>query len=81
MTLRCEVVYLNRLYFLNPTRTYQVLESGTLRVEASRDAGFVNDTTVYRFIRRVDGGVIGNNIAGRNQYVYTGNITGAGTPA
>ncbi len=71
----------NRLYFMNPTRTYQILESGQIRVEASRDAGFADDTTHYRFTRRVDGGSIGNNIAGRFQYVYCGNITGAGTPA
>lgn len=66
---------IDRIYFLNPLRTYAILEKAAVRVEASREAGFSNDTTHYRFIRRVDGGVIGNNISGRPQYVYTGNLT------
>ncbi len=71
----------NRLYFFNPMRSYAILERANIRIEASRENLFDTDQTRYRFVRRVDGGVIGNTIAGRSQFRFIGGITGPGTPA
>jgi len=71
----------NRLYFFNPMRSYAILEQANVRVESSRDVLFASDKTHFRFIRRVDGGVIGNTITARPQFKFIGGIIGAGTPA
>jgi HK97 family phage major capsid protein len=72
----------NRLYFVNMSRAYFMLEAGGIRVAATNEGGtaFSTDATHFRFIRRVDGQPSGNPIEAKPQYVYTGNITGAGTP-
>ena len=73
----------NRLYFVNMQRSYAMLEAGGIRVAATSEGStaFSTDSTHFRFIRRVDGQPIGNLTAStRYQYVYTGNIIGAGTP-
>ena len=72
----------NRLYFFNPRRSYAVLEGPGVMVEASRDFLFSTDMTAYRFIRHIDGGVIGNTIGttATRSYVFSGGISGAGTP-
>jgi hypothetical protein len=59
-----------------------MLEAGGIRVAATNEGGsaFSTDSTHFRFIRRVDGQPSGNPVLARPQYVYTGNITGAGTP-
>lgn len=64
----------NRLYLSNMERTYATLEKGGVQVAVSTDDEFKTDRTVYRFVRRIDGGVTGNNITGRFQYIYTGGI-------
>lgn len=64
----------NRLYFWNPRRTVAILEKGDIRMDVSTDSAFGKDNTEFRFVRRVDSGVLGNGIAGRFQYVYTGMI-------
>lgn len=70
----------NRLYFWNPRRTYAGIEKGSVKVALSEHVLFNSDITQYRFTRRVDGGVLGNAIAARPNYVFTGGITGAGPP-
>jgi HK97 family phage major capsid protein len=72
----------NRLYFVNMSRSYAILEAGGIRVAATTEGGtaFATDQTHFRFIRRVDGAPFNNPIPTSPQYVYTGNITGAGTP-
>jgi HK97 family phage major capsid protein len=72
----------NRLYFVNMGRSYAMLEAGGIRVAATTEGGtaFATDMTHFRFIRRVDGQPFNNPIAAKPQYVYTGNITGPGTP-
>ena len=64
----------NRLYFWNPMRSYAMLERPGMRVEVSRDDLFTTDVTQFKFVTRLDGGVIGNFITTRPQYVYTGSI-------
>lgn len=70
----------NRLYFGTMDRMYAVLESGSVSVSVSTDAQHADDTTQYRFVRRVDGQPMTTPISGRFHYVFTGGINGAGTP-
>ena len=70
----------NRLYFADFSRTVAGLERTGVRVEASRESSFKTDVTDYKFVRRMDSGVIGNTIAARRQFVFSGGITGAGAP-
>jgi HK97 family phage major capsid protein len=68
----------NRLYFVNMSRSYAMLEAGGIRVAATTEGGdaFAEDATWFRFIRRVDGAPFNNQVAARPQYVYMGNIQG-----
>jgi HK97 family phage major capsid protein len=68
----------NRLYFVNMPRSYAILEAGGIRVAATTEGGsaFTDDTTHFRFIRRVDGQPFNNPVGARPQYVYTGSISG-----
>lgn len=70
----------NRLYFGDFSRSVAGLERAGVRIESSRDSSFSTDMVDYKFVRRIDSGVIGNTIAARRQFVFSGGITGAGTP-
>ena len=71
----------NRLYFWDPKRTIAMLEQSAMRIEASRDADFLADNTIYKFVRRFDSAIMGNaGVSGRFDYVFCGGFTGAGTP-
>ena len=64
----------NRLYLTNLARHYFILERGGLRAAVSQESKFTEDTTVFKFIHRVDGQPVANDATNRYRYVYTGNL-------
>ena len=61
----------NRLYLSNTRKHYAILDGGDIRAAVSTEAGFTSNSTLFRFVRRVDGAVYDAN---DRHYVFADNI-------
>jgi HK97 family phage major capsid protein len=64
-----------KLYFGDWKRGFMVLDGGGIVASASADAGFENDVTKFRFIRRVDGRGGSGGATGKRTFTYAEALT------